>query len=180
MSSISTTRGDGGETGLLGGERIAKDHPRVEAIGTLDELSVFLGDAKCAALKARTREIIGIVQGQLMGLMGALALSPAAAQGRDTDSKAEAAETQLSAWVKEFEAKRPMKGFVIPGMSPPGARVDIARAVCRRAERRIAALHRLEPVSPAILRYINRLSDLLFLLARHEDDDKKEDEETTA
>jgi cob(I)alamin adenosyltransferase len=170
MSSISTTRGDSGETGLLGGERIAKDHPRVEAIGTLDELSVFLGDAKCAAGKARTREIIETVQGQLMGLMGALALPPARARERDMDSKAEAAETLVNAWVKELEASHPMKGFVIPGLTPSGTKVDIARTVCRRAERRVAALHRLEPVSPAIGRYINRLSDMLFLLARYEEE----------
>jgi cob(I)alamin adenosyltransferase len=168
MSSISTTRGDGGETGLLGGERVPKDHPRVEAVGTLDELTSFLGDAKYAAVKPRTREIIETIQHQLVDLMTSLAAT--GTRPAKVDDNAEPAEAAINAWVKEFEAGYSMRGFVLPGRTAAAAKIDIARTVCRRAERRIVTLNRLEPVSPPTLRCINRLSDLLFFLARYEEE----------
>ena len=170
MKSISTARGDGGETDLLSGERIAKDHPRIEALGDLDELTSFLGDAKCAAAKSRTREILEALQTDLMGLMGGIALSPEAAAKENFTARAEPAEKRIRDWVHEFEAAHPRTGFVLPGQNPAAAKIDIARAAARRAERRVIALNRREPVSPAIRSYLNRLSDLLYVLARCEED----------
>jgi cob(I)alamin adenosyltransferase len=170
MSSISTTLGDKGETSLLSGERVPKDHPRVEAVGDLDELEACLGGAKCAAAKSKTGEIIETVQNQLMELMGALTRSAAGAKAKETYPALEAAEARINEWVAEFEAGYPMNGFILPGATPADAKLDLARVVCRRAERRVVSLDRLEPVSPVVLRYLNRLSDLMFLLEKYEAD----------
>jgi cob(I)alamin adenosyltransferase len=190
--SISTTRGDHGTTAIIHGERIPKDHPRIECLGALDELNAFLGDAKCAAVKKQTREIIGIVQGDLFSLMAILAVGSGAEDSNadanggntvcgDSDTAAElggaAADipvpdaTRLAAWVRELEAERPIRGFIVPGTCTASAKLDIARTVCRRAERRIITLDRSEPLKTgaAVFSYMNRLSDLLFMLARFEE-----------
>jgi cob(I)alamin adenosyltransferase len=172
MNSITTTLGDRGETSLLSGERASKDHPRVEAVGELDELSACLGDAKCAAHKTKTREVIETVQNQLIGLMGALAFSAAEAEKINAGAKMTDHEKTIRAWAAELEEDYPMQGFTLPGFNPGSAKIHIARTVCRRAERRIVTLNRRESVCPAVLRYINRLSDLLYLLARSEEDQR--------
>jgi cob(I)alamin adenosyltransferase len=159
---ISTTRGDAGTTGLLSGERVSKDHPRIECLGALDELTAFLGDAKCVALQEHTREIIAAVQEDLLTMMGILAAS-------HSSNMVVPDEGHIIAWVREIEARHPMRGFVVPGANPSQAKLHIARTVCRRAERRIITLTRTEPVDPAVLHYMNRLSDLLFMLSRLEE-----------
>jgi cob(I)alamin adenosyltransferase len=158
--SISTGLGDTGTTGLPGGQRVPKDHPAIECLGALDELSAFLGDARCTIAEERIGNIIKTIQKELITLMGVVAGVPA---------KTAPNEERLSAWVREFERDLPMRAFVVPGANPPSAKLDIARTACRRAERRLATLNRQGDLPEGILPYINRLSDLLFLLARYEE-----------
>ena len=180
--SISTTRGDDGTTELFHGERVPKDHRRIACLGDVDELNAFLGDAKCAAAQKRTGEIIGIIQGELFSLMGILADSDTVESGRnaaadistmvDSDRGVTVPDPgRLTAWVRELEAERPIRGFIVPGACPASVKLDIARTVCRRAERHIITLNRSEPLKTGktILSYMNRLSDLLFMLARFEE-----------
>ncbi|WP_010259518.1 cob(I)yrinic acid a,c-diamide adenosyltransferase [Treponema primitia] len=163
--SISTGLGDDGSTELFLGTSVPKDHPQVEFIGVLDELNSFLGDAKAAAHLERTKTLIESVQRDLFAAPGLLG-----------SSKAETAidPEWLTALIHEIEEQYPMRGFIIPGKNPASAKLDIARTVCRRAERRLVTLNRQEPVSPHLLRYMNRLSDLLFMLARSEEHGEEE------
>jgi cob(I)alamin adenosyltransferase len=169
--SISTFTGDGGETGLLGGERVPKDHPRIECLGALDELNAFLGDARAAAKTNRTVEFLLEVQKELFLLAGIIA-APNTADHAPPETSAAAPvpdEKRIGAWVREIEEILPIRSFAIPGSNPVSAKLDIARTVCRRAERRLVALNRLEGVPAHVCRYLNRLSDLLFMLARFEE-----------
>ncbi|MDR3139473.1 MAG: cob(I)yrinic acid a,c-diamide adenosyltransferase [Treponema sp.] len=166
--SISTLTGDGGETGLLGGERVPKDHPRIECLGALDELNAFLGDARAAAPKPRTGKILLEVQKELFLLAGIIA-APARAHKPPEPAAPMPDDGELTRLVREFEETQPVRGFSIPGANPVSAKLDIARTVCRRAERRLVTLDRLDGVPEAVCRYLNRLSDLLFMLARFEE-----------
>jgi cob(I)alamin adenosyltransferase len=159
--SISTGCGDEGSTEIFSGTRVPKDHPRVEFIGVLDELGSFLGDAKAASLQERTKTIIDSVQRDLFHAPGLLDAPEAENSGLDPE--------RLTALIHEIEGQHPMRGFIIPGANPASAKLDIARTVCRRAERRLVTLHRQTPCPPRLLRYVNRLSDLLFMLARAEE-----------
>jgi cob(I)alamin adenosyltransferase len=157
--SLSTGRGDDGSTEIRNGYRLPKDHPRIECLGVLDELSAFLGEARLAA-ENRTGEVLLTVQQDLRVLMGVLAAAenvPGTAAGPDP--------ARLDAWIRELEAKTSFRDFVIPGENAASAKLHIARTVCRRAERRLVALAQAEQVSAPALQYLNRLSDLLFLLA---------------
>ncbi|HTX73485.1 MAG TPA: cob(I)yrinic acid a,c-diamide adenosyltransferase [Rectinemataceae bacterium] len=164
--SIVTKTGDEGLTSLLSGERVWKDDLRVEAYGTVDELSAVLGLARHGAQVAEVVAVIDEVQHDLVRLGGELA-SRAAPFGRPIGP---ADEERLTAKVAELEGRIPLRGFVIPGMTESSARLDQARTVARRAERRVVALARDADISEALRRYLNRLSDLLFMLARAEED----------
>jgi cob(I)alamin adenosyltransferase len=157
---VSTGSGDTGTTGLPGGQRVPKDHPVIECLGALDELNAFLGDARCSVTVERVGNIIKTIQEELITLMGVVAGIPA---------KTAPNEERLSAWVREFERDLPLQNFAVPGANPPSAKLDLARTACRRAERRLTTLNRQGDLPEGILPYINRLSDLLFLLARHEE-----------
>jgi cob(I)alamin adenosyltransferase len=159
--SISTGFGDDGGTKLFSGNFVPKDHPQVEFIGALDELNSFLGDAKAAVSRERTKTLIESVQRDLFAAPGLLSSQAEAPGSIDPE--------RLTALIHGIEERYPMRGFIIPGKNPASAKLDIARTVCRRAERRLVTLNRQEPVSPRLLRYLNRLSDLLFLLARSEE-----------
>jgi cob(I)alamin adenosyltransferase len=169
---ISTGLGDDGNTELFAGQFVPKDHPRIEFIGVLDELNSFLGDAKAIALQEQTRGVIETVQRDLF-IAPLLLASPEKEpktggilpQGGGIDPE------RLAALTRELEERHPMKGFIIPGKNTASAKLDIARTVCRRAERRLITLSREETVPPLLRRYINRLSDLLFMLARAEEAD---------
>jgi cob(I)alamin adenosyltransferase len=171
--SISTGRGDDGSTQLFGGELIPKDHPRIEFIGVLDELNSFLGDAKTAALREETRAAIETVQRDLFAAPPLLDSpeKPPKTGGGILPRGGGIDPERLTALIHALEERYPMKGFVIPGKNAASAKLDIARTVCRRAERRLVALGRQETVPPLLRRYMNRLSDLLFMLARAEEDD---------
>lgn len=165
--SISTKTGDDGTTGLWSGERIGKDELRVECYGTVDELNAHLGLARRATTTPRAAEMLDILQEDLFRVAGALAT-----RGPDSyvQPVCEDDVERITDWVHELEAAVPLRGFVIPGSTEASARLDVCRTVCRRAERRIVALARVETVDGPTRRFVNRLSDLLFMIARYEED----------
>lgn len=169
--SIVTRTGDTGMTGLLYNRRVPKSHPRVEAYGSVDELNAALGWARSqSAATDFNLRLVGI-QKQLVTLMGELATDPADRERhlRDGFPILEATHTrELDDWIREVEgASIRFDGWATPGANPDSAALDVARTTCRRAERRVHALAGQDPaLNPEILTYLNRLSDLLWLLAR--------------
>ncbi|GEJ55383.1 cob(I)yrinic acid a,c-diamide adenosyltransferase [Anaeromyxobacter diazotrophicus] len=165
---IYTKTGDAGETGLFGGPRVAKDDARVEAYGAVDELNAVLGAARARGADADLGALLAAIQDQLFTLGAALATPPAAAKARAALPPLDPAWTAaLEAAVDRLEGElAPLRHFVLPGGAPLAADLHVARAVCRRAERRVVALHHHEPVAAEVLAYLNRLSDFLFVAAR--------------
>jgi len=164
MSDFYTGNGDEGFTGLLGEGRITKYHLRMEAVGTVDEATAALGVARAACQRSKTKDILLIVQRDLYHLMAEISSTPQnAARFRVIDAG-------RVAWLEaQADAIGPLvnmpKEFIIPGDSPVGAALDLARTIVRRAERLNAQLfHNLEIENPEILRYLNRLSSLCFVL----------------
>ena len=165
-ADIYTRGGDTGQTSLLGGVRVDKDDLRVDAYGTLDEMTSCLGVARTAVQDDDLcREIIEL-QGELIPLMSEVATANAAgAASRPTVSAAQI--ERLERLIDHYDTQWIHTGqFVRPGGAPGSAALDLARAICRRAERRLVALGRVEPVNPVLIKYINRLSDLLYVFAR--------------
>lgn len=167
---IYTRRGDGGETDLFGGGRVAKDHARVEAYGAVDELNAFVGQCFAATAHEDLREICLSVQGLLFDLGGYLASPDARRREKGGVPQPDEPDvTALEAHIDALESElEPLQRFILPGGSPGSAAFHVARTVCRRAERRAVELHRAETLSAPALRYLNRLSDLLFVMARVE------------
>jgi len=163
--SIMTKTGDEGLTDLWSGERVRKDDLRVEAYGTIDELDSVLGEAKHWLKRDDCRRILEEVQRDLFRLAGALATR----SGSYIEPIVPGDETRIAAYVEAYEAELGLTGFVIPGSTLQSAKLDVARTVCRRAERRIVSLAWDADVPEPIRRYVNRLSDLLFILARVEE-----------
>jgi len=167
---IYTRRGDSGETDLLGGPRVAKDDLRVEAYGAVDELNATLGVCAAQTGHADMQQLLAKLQGWMFDL-GAYLASPDAVRrekGRVPEPRA-ADVAALEAAIDAFEQElTPLKRFILPGGTPAAASLHVARTVCRRAERRAVALHHQEALSDTALRLLNRLSDLLFVMARVE------------
>jgi len=163
--SIVTKTGDDGTTGLWSGERVGKDDLRIEAYGTIDELSSQLGSARHLCMEDEVLYAIEDVQRTLFRVAGELA---SAAEPFDRPI-VERDEALLDDKIRIMEERIILTGFVMPGMTPGSAALDIARTVTRRAERRIVALSRQAPVGEPLRRYMNRLSDYLFMLARAEE-----------
>ncbi len=164
---IYTKTGDGGETGLFAGPRVSKDDPRIEAYGTVDELNTILGLARCESLPADIDGFLARVQNELFDLGAELATPDPEARGTHLISDAQV--TALEKAIDRFEANLPiLKTFILPGGSRGAAWLHLAHTVCRRAERRVVTLigPQGQNVSGTILVYLNRLSDLLFVLAR--------------
>ncbi|MGB7874745.1 MAG: cob(I)yrinic acid a,c-diamide adenosyltransferase [Anaerolineales bacterium] len=161
---LYTRKGDDGTTGLLGEDRVSKDHPRIEALGALDEASAALGLARASCLAPQTPPILREVQRDVYKLMAEVAATPENAdkfKGIDAD-RVEWLEEQAD--VINNLVTMP-KAFILPGDTPSGAALSLARAVVRRAERRVTELFALEELSnPELLSYINRLSSLCFVL----------------
>ncbi|MBB5040115.1 cob(I)yrinic acid a,c-diamide adenosyltransferase [Prosthecobacter dejongeii] len=175
--SIATRRGDQGETDLLFGQRTSKSHPRVHALGAVDELNAALGPLRIAALKSETKEIVKKVQPLLISLMGELA-TPAGLEAKyaATHPPFEATHVLwLDEWVAKLEAGGALqfKGWALPGEAGvmSGAYADLARTACRRAERHVVDLLGTDQEVPnqEVVRYLNRLADVLWLLARWEE-----------
>ena len=162
---IYTRGGDTGETGLFGGERVSKDHPRVEAYGAVDELNAVLGRARAVGLTDDLDETATRIQGELF-VLGADLATPgetSAHQVRLGQGEIDALEQEIDAFETELP---PLKTFILPGGGQAGADLHLARTVCRRAERRAISLQAISRVSPFVVPYLNRLGDLLFVMAR--------------
>lgn len=161
LSKIYTRTGDDGSTGLGDGARVLKDSLRVEAFGTVDEANSAIGVVLAvAALPAPVRRCLTDVQHDLFDLGGELCVP---GHRMIMPDHVERLEAELDGF---NEALPPLKEFILPGGGPAAAACHVARAVCRRAERRCWSLARVEEVAPEALKYLNRLSDLLFVLAR--------------
>lgn len=160
LSKIVTRTGDTGTTGLGDGSRTTKDSLRIDAIGEVDELNSSLGLLLCEELPARVRAALLDIQHDLFDLGGELCL-PGMAIMKD------AQVARLEELVEEFNRDLPMlKEFILPGGTRPAAIAHLCRTICRRAERSMVRLNTAEPLSDAARRFINRLSDLLFILGR--------------
>jgi cob(I)alamin adenosyltransferase len=170
MSSITTRTGDDGTTGLVFGQRVSKSHPRIEAVGRVDELNAALGFAKATAGPA-IFETLEAIQRDLIALMGELAAADADAgryQQSRFDKLSPEALARLDDKIADLEARQlPFDGWATPGRTPAAAALDLARVAARRAERHLVALQEAgSPVRDLLLQYMNRASDLLWLLAR--------------
>lgn len=164
---IYTRTGDTGDTGLFGGPRVRKDHARIEAYGTIDELNAVLGMVRSQELTPELSTLLETFQNDLFTL-GAELATPDPGQ-HEMPRVAENDVARLEKKIDHFEALLPpLKQFILPSGSSAGTTLHVARAVCRRAERRVVTLQEAgtEVVSTTILVYLNRLSDLLFVLAR--------------
>jgi cob(I)alamin adenosyltransferase len=160
LSKIYTRTGDDGTTGLGDGTRVAKDSARVAACGTIDELNSALGIVLACDTPDRVRETLTQIQHDLFDLGGELCMPGMALIG---DANIERLETTLDAFNEDLP---PLKNFILPGGGMAAAHCHLARTICRRAERVVVALAQQDTIRAEALRYLNRLSDLLFVLAR--------------
>lgn len=161
LSRIYTRTGDDGTTGLGDGTRVPKDDPRVEINGTLDELNSMVGLILTEPLPADVRELLITVQHELFDLGGELCVPGREVLAEANVARLEQALDRLNATLA------PLKEFVLPGGCRAAALTHVARAVARRAERRLLSLARRDRANPVALKYLNRLSDLLFVVARY-------------
>lgn len=165
---IYTKTGDRGQTGLFGGARVSKAHPRVDAYGDVDELNCAIGAARVHVSDARVDALLIEIQSELFALGAELARDPAKQVDLGIDVIEERNVQLLEAAIDELERDlAPLRTFILPGGSAEAALLHLARATCRRAERKLVALAEVETMRPELLRYVNRLSDLLFVMARH-------------
>ncbi len=160
LSKITTRTGDAGETGLGDGSRVPKDSPRVRALGDIDELNSAIGVLLAEELPPELREALGEIQHDLFDLGGELSIPGHALLG---DAHVARLEERLEAWNAGLP---PLKEFILPGGTRAAAGAHLARTVCRRAERSVVALGQKDKISAHARRYLNRLSDLLFVAAR--------------
>jgi cob(I)alamin adenosyltransferase len=174
LNRIYTKAGDGGQTRLVGGQKVPKNAPRIEAYGTLDELMACLGLARSAlgapgapAGAAELDAVLRRIQNELFNVGSDLATLPAdrhPQRPRVEDRHVEALEHEIDAW---NEALPELRSFILPGGGPVASYLHLARTVCRRAERLVVGLAAEEPADATNLRYLNRLSDALFVMSRH-------------
>jgi cob(I)alamin adenosyltransferase len=176
LTRIYTGGGDGGETSLANGERVPKHDLRIAAVGTVDEANSFIGCARRHA-EGKAAAMLARIQNDLFDLGAELGRA-------DAGVTADCARGLTGIYVKRLEDEidalnadlKPLDSFILPGGSAAAAELHLARTVVRRAERLITDLDRRQPVNPQVLRYINRLSDHLFVLARHLNDGGEADE----
>jgi len=172
ITRVYTRKGDRGDTALVGGKRVPKDSARIIAYGTIDELNSSLGIVRALAVEtkgaapARLVEILKGLQNELFDLGSELA-TPADAEYEGMWKASAAEVTALEKTIDECQKSlEPLKSFVLPGGGLLGAYLHLSRTICRRAEIEILRLSRTEPINPFALGYVNRLSDLLFVLSR--------------
>jgi cob(I)alamin adenosyltransferase len=170
MAKIYTRTGDEGETSLLGGRRVRKDDAQIEAIGCVDEVNAALGVvrvelARSGGVVENLDQELGEVQHRLFDLGAELAAISAVEKHAGSLGAAHVAG--LESLIDRYEAQlEPLRAFILPGGSPASSQLHVARCDCRRCERRLVQLAAIKPVRGEVLQYINRLSDLLFVLAR--------------
>jgi cob(I)alamin adenosyltransferase len=164
---IYTRTGDKGETALFGGRRVGKDSARIDAYGTVDELNAALGLARASAVHQTVHDLIEHIQNQLF-ILGADLATPLDSRNVSIQRMEERHVLYLEDRIDELEAAlEPIRFFILPGGSETAARLHVCRTICRRTERLLVHLSTLEEINEFDLRYINRLSDLLFVLSRY-------------
>jgi len=166
VARIYTRTGDDGTTGQIGGERTNKDSPLIETCGQLDELNALIGVVRSGAIPEKADRVLAIVQNDLFAV-GAEIMAPEGTARKGSginDEKVANLEREIDALEKELE---PLRSFILPGGAREAAEMHLTRAVARRVERRCVAVSRIRKVSPQVLCYLNRLSDLFFVLARY-------------
>jgi len=169
ITRVYTRTGDDGTTGLGGGQRVAKDSPRVTAYGTVDELSSAVGVAVAAGVDARIAAPLARIRNELFHLGSDLCILEQDKERLPVPRIEERHVVYLERLMDELSAELgPLENFILPGGAPAAAHLHLARAVCRRAERDVVTLAREEKVGAWVIRYLNRLSDALFVLARYE------------
>jgi cob(I)alamin adenosyltransferase len=164
---IYTRTGDAGSTGLFGGPRVAKDDDRIEAYGTVDELNACLGTARASGVSPEIDAQLDQIQHELFSIGAELATPDPDAHGLRVIGQAHI--DRLETWIDSHESTlAPLKHFIMPAGAPGATHLHLARAVCRRAERRVVTLvrHHEANISEGLMIYLNRLSDLLFVLSR--------------
>lgn len=181
LNRIYTKTGDAGETSLGDGTRVAKTHPRIAAYGGVDELNAAIGLAVCALPDAALRDRLKTVQNNLFDLGADLCVPETTGSDPTGDAPAplrvrDDQVAELERWIDDVnERLQPLTSFVLPGGTPAAAHLHHARTVCRRAEIAVLSLAERETINPLIAVYLNRLSDLLFVLARAANDDGASD-----
>ncbi|MCP4426481.1 MAG: cob(I)yrinic acid a,c-diamide adenosyltransferase [Chloroflexi bacterium] len=174
-TKIYTKKGDDGTTSLGSRQRVSKDALRVRAYGTVDELNSTIGVAVASGLCAKLMAILPIIQNELFNLGSDLSFYADDKEKWGIVSIGEQQVAQLEAWIDEITAVLPpLRNFILPGGSMGAAHLHVARTVCRRAEREAITLSRAEPdeVNPFVIKYLNRLSDALFVMARLENQER--------
>ena len=169
ITKVYTRTGDAGTTALGGGQRVAKDAPRIEAYGTVDELNSVLGLAVAEGLDGEIVALLATVQNDLFHLGSDLCILE---EDKETMPVPRIEKRQVETLEQAIDRMTvqlpPLDNFILPGGSPGAARLHLARTLCRRAERRVVTLAVEEAIGDWVLRYLNRLSDLLFVMARYE------------
>jgi cob(I)alamin adenosyltransferase len=171
MSKLYTRSGDDGTTGLFSGARVSKNHPRIEAYGTVDEFNACLGLCISEAGRAANLSVIGIILSTVQSRMFDIGADLATPEGATNEARIRRIDephvAEIEGWIDQIDGQNePLRNFVMPGGSEMAARLHMARTICRRAERLIVGLAHTESVGEPLLRYINRVSDLLFAMAR--------------
>ncbi len=175
---IYTRTGDAGQTGLGGGKRVPKNALRIETYGEVDELNASLGVARAKVAHPEIQSVLNEIQRNLFS-MGALLSDPDGKVPSDKVTLEAADVARLEKHIDRFESRLPaLNRFILPGGAPGGALLQQARSVCRRAERKLVTLTEIESVPDPLLIYLNRLSDLLFVLSRAENQHQNIKEET--
>jgi cob(I)alamin adenosyltransferase len=163
---IYTKTGDEGTTALFGGKRVSKADARIDSYGTVDELNSWIGLVRDQEINSNRKTVLLEIQDRLFTVGSTLATDPSNKKVKIPEL-ADEDVLMLEREIDSMEAElQPMRSFVLPGGHPSISFVHIARTVCRRAERLVIALHKAEPVDPIALKYLNRLSDYLFVLSR--------------
>jgi cob(I)alamin adenosyltransferase len=169
ITKVYTRTGDDGTTGLGGGERVAKDSPRIEAFGTVDELNSQIGVAIASGLDSKLAERLAAIQNDLFHLGSDLCTLEDDKAKRPVPTIEQRHIDSLERWMDEMSAElSPLENFVLPGGTIGAAHLHVSRTICRRAERMTIRLARQEPVGAHVAPYLNRLSDALFVAARYE------------
>jgi cob(I)alamin adenosyltransferase len=169
LTKLYTRKGDEGYTSLGGGQRVPKDSRRVTAYGTVDELNSAVGVALAHGLSERLGQMLPVIQNELFHLGSDLCFLEADKAAQALPQIEARHVAKLEGWIDELnEAVGPLENFILPGGAVGAANLHLARTVCRRAEREVAALSSKEPIGPHVAKYLNRLSDALFVMARYE------------
>jgi cob(I)alamin adenosyltransferase len=173
ITKIYTRTGDKGSTRLGGGQEVSKHSLRIEAYGTVDELNSFIGVALASGLDSSLAEKLSSIQNELFHLGSDLCILEEDKKRLKVPVVEQKHVDDLEAWIDRLAAELgPLENFILPGGSPGAAHLHVARAVCRRAERLVTRLAESEAVGPAVIKYLNRLSDALFVMARYENSRK--------